>query len=519
MGGKVRRGEELMASNRSGSVVVHPHALDPSVHAGARDLSFRFRRLKDRVVLTGDLGDFIVVTEAQFDAIVKGRVGPQDPLYADLVARGMVLREMNVENSVVRYRNRNSFIGRHTYLHIVVVTLRCNEACVYCHASREPMSAKGMDMDVATAKHVVDMIFQSPSRQLAIEFQGGEPLVNFETLRFIVEYAEEKNVQEKRDLQFLLVTNMALMDERKLAFLMDHEVLMCTSLDGPADLHDAQRKLAHASAHALSVDWIRRINEEYARRGQDTDLWHVDALLTTTRASLGRAREIVDEYVKLGIKTIHIRALNPMGFASHTWKQIGYTPEEFIAFWRECLDRIIELNLKGVEMIERGAALFLARILTDEDHGYVDLRSPCGAGVGQLAYDQDGRVYTCDEGRMVARMGDDMFRIGDVTRDSLSDVLGHDCVRAIGVASCLEALPGCRDCAYLPYCGVCPVYNYVSQGDFFGQRPTNEKCRMNMLALDHIFDILSSRDENVRSVLLRWTIQKPRTRHIPGEKA
>jgi radical SAM protein with 4Fe4S-binding SPASM domain len=271
------------------------------------------------------------------------------------------------------------------------------------------------------------------------------------------------------------------------------------------------RKLKGGSAHAEAVGWIRRIGEEYRARGRDPDLWHVDALLTTTRRHFGHAREIVDEYVRYGIKTIHIRALNPMGFAHRTWERIGYGAEEFIDFWRECVDYIIELNLKGVEIIERGAALFLARILTDEDHGYVDLRSPCGAGIGQIAYDQDGKVYTCDEGRMVARMGDDIFMVGDVAESAFPEIVTHECVRAIGIASCLEALPGCRDCAYLPYCGVCPVYNYVSQGDFFGQRPTNERCRMNMFALDHLFDILDTRDESVRKVLERWTIQRPRT--------
>lgn len=503
-----------MARRKNTSVVVEPRAMEPGDQAGARRASFRFRQLGQRVVITNDLGDWIVVDLSDFEDIVKGRVGPTHPLYGELTEKGFYIESMDVERAIERYRQRTSFVGRSTYLHIVVVTLRCNEACTYCHASREPMSRTSADMDLATAKKVVDMIFQSPSRQLAIEFQGGEPLANFPTLKFIVEYAEEKNAQEKRDLQFLLVTNMSLMDDEKLRFLMDHDVLMCTSLDGPASLHDTYRRLANDSAHAKTVGWLSKINEAYARRGLDTDLWHVDALLTTTRQSFGHAREIVDEYVELGIKTIHIRPLNPMGFASRTWEKIGYTPEDFIEFYKECLDYIIQKNLEGVEIIERGAALFLARILSDEDHGYVDLRSPCGAGVGQLAYDQDGLVYTCDEGRMVARMGDDIFRVGGVREDDLGGVLSHECVRAIGVASCLEALPGCRDCAYLPYCGVCPVYNYVSQGDFFGQRPTNEKCRMNMLALDHIFDILSSRDESVRQILERWIIQKPRTKTV-----
>jgi uncharacterized protein len=489
-------------------LVVHPPALGPADHAGARNATFRFRRLGDRVVLTTDLGDWLVVSAAEFDAIVADRAGPE--LRAALEERGMLLDSMDVERAVDRYQQRHSHVGRAPYLHIIVTTLRCNEVCTYCHASREPMKERSADMSLETAKQVVDAIFTSPSPQLSIEFQGGEPLANFETIRFIVEYAEEKNEDERRDLQFLLVSNLSLMDEGKLAFLLEHDVLICTSIDGPADLHDAQRKLRGGSSHAETVKWIRRIDQAYVEMGRDPDLWHVDALLTTTRESLGRAADIVDEYVGLGIKTMHARALNPMGFAANTWKQIGYTPDEFIAFWKECLDLILERNLAGTEIIERGAALYLGSILTDDHHGYVDLRSPCGAGVGQIAYGQDGRVYPCDEARMVARMGDDLFEIGHVKDWTFGEVVGHETVRAIGIASCLECLPLCRDCAYQPYCGVCPVLNYVAQGDLFGHRPTSDRCRLNMLAMDHLFDILAEEREDVRSVLHRWTIHKTR---------
>ena len=488
------------------TLIVSPHALEADALAGAHNASFRFRRLGDRVLLTNDTGDWLLLTATEFDHLVAGTLTvDQDPRLLPFA-----LDSMDVERGVARYRQRHTHVGRPPYLHIVVATLRCNQVCTYCHASREPMSRTSADMSLETAKQVVDLIFESPSPQLAIEFQGGEPLVNFEALRFVVEYATERNLDERRDLQFLLVSNLSRMDEDKLRFLLQHDVLICTSLDGPADLHDRHRRLRGGSAHAQAVHWIERIDRAYREMGCDPDLWHVDALLTTSRHSLGYAREIVDEYVRLGIKTIHVRALNPMGFAHETWSRIGYTPEEFVAFWRQCLEHIIELNLAGTELIERGAALYLASILTDDHHGYVDLRSPCGAGIGQIAYDIDGKIYPCDEARMVARMGDELFQIGDTASSPFGDVVGHETVRAIGIASCLESLPMCRDCAYLPYCGVCPVFNYVAQGDLFGHRPTNERCRLNMLALDHLFDILAEDRKDVRAVLRRWTIQKPR---------
>lgn len=477
---------------------------------------FRFRRLGRKMLLTNDLGDFLLVPAGDFDRLVTGQLSRDHALRQQLASEGFIIPYLDVERAVQRYRRRNRYVGTPPFLHIVIPTLRCNTTCVYCHAGRASMSDRSTDMSLKTAKDVVDMIFRTPSRDLSVEFQGGEPLANFEAVKFIIEYAEERNRTEKRNLQFLLVTNLSLMDEKKMKFLLSHDVLMCTSIDGPKELHDSARRLPGQSSYERALRWIERIHKEYKSRGRDLDLWHVDALLTTSRESLGRAREIVDTYVSLGIKTLHIRPLNPMGFATKTWRAHGYGAREFMDFYREALDYVIELNKRGVEIIERGAALFLARILSDDDPGYVDLRSPCGAGVGQLAYAGDGSVYTCDEGRMVARMGDEMFRMGEAGSMTYEDILENATVRSIGIASLLDALPGCKSCAYQPYCGVCPVFNYVSQGSIFGQQPNNDKCRINMWTLDHLFTLLDRDGEAVKKIFERWIIQKPRIKNVAG---
>jgi len=376
------------------------------------------------------------------------------------------------------------------------------------------MSDFSTDMTLKTAKLVTDFIFKTGSPELSIEFQGGEPLANFDVIKFIIEYAEELNRQENRNLQFLLVSNLSLLDDEKMKFLIDHDVLICTSIDGPPALHDSNRKLPEASSYFTAIEWMNKLHDEYRKMGRDLDLWHVDALLTASRKSLLMPKEIVDEYVSLGIKTIHIRPLNPMGFASKNWGKFGYTADEFVEFYIKALDYIIELNRKGIELIERGAALFLAKILTDNDPWYVDLRSPCGAGYGQIAYAPDGSIFTCDEGRMVARMGDQIFKIGDVENTTYEDITKSEVVRSIILASLLETLPGCKDCAYLPYCGVCPVYNYVIQKNIFGQTTTNDRCKINRQILDHIFTILKKDDPEIKAIFNRWIIQKPRLKNL-----
>ena len=54
---------------------------------------------------------------------------------------------------------------------MIVVTLRCNHKCKYCHAAVAPMTATQFDMDIETATKTVDTIFYTNSQSLTIEFQ------------------------------------------------------------------------------------------------------------------------------------------------------------------------------------------------------------------------------------------------------------------------------------------------------------------------------------------------------------
>jgi hypothetical protein len=103
-------------------------------------------------------------------------------------------------------------------------------------------------------------------------------------------------------------------------------VQICTSIDGPEHLHDKQRKLVASSAFKAAVHWIKRINKAYGERGLDTSLYHVEALLTTTREALSRGREIVDTYAELGCKALFLRPIDPFGFMERTGPEARVPP-------------------------------------------------------------------------------------------------------------------------------------------------------------------------------------------------
>ncbi len=480
----------------------------PSPIDASKFLPFRYRRLGRRVLVTGEAGGFVQLEAKDFQRFLKGKLRT-GPAYREMVRAGLI-RDPKIERALVEHlRQRCEHLALGPSLHIVILTLRCNQACVYCHASRKSPAARGFDMSRATAARVLDVIFQSPSPSLTIEFQGGEPSLNFDVLRFMVEEAYRRNETARRELYFSLVSNLSPLRQAEIDFLIDNGVMVCTSIDGPAPLHDRNRHLARCSAYQETRRVMALFEEGYRRRGLDPSLAFVNALATVSRAALSQPEALVDEYVALGQKAVHLRPLNPFGMGYRVWQREGYSAQEFLAFYRRALDHMIALNRRGVEIMEKTASLMLTRILTDQNPNYMDLRSPCGAALGQLAYNHDGRVYTCDEGRMVGAMGDDIFCIGDVRKDDYAAIIRNPSVHAMCVASCLEGLPGCSDCAYAPYCGVCPVYNYIMERDLVARAPLNDRCRIQMGIFDMLFERM--RDPDVLKFFRKWTESRDRS--------
>jgi uncharacterized protein len=105
---------------------------------------------------------------------------------------------------------------------------------------------------------------------------------------------------------------------------------------------------------------------------------------------------------------------------------------------------------------------------------------------------------------MLAEMGDRSFRLGNVHHDSYENVFGGDTLRALTNASCVETLPGCSECAFAPFCGADPIWNWATQGDPIGHRPTSQFCAKNMGVIRHLLTLWQSGDPFVRDLFVRW---------------
>ena len=469
-------------------------------------LPFRFIRLDDRKYLVvNEAGEHLFLTREQFNDYVGYSLSPTSTAFLDLKSKHFLTdTELApvIEMLAVKYRTKKAFLYGFTSLHMVVPTLRCNSNCIYCQVSKKDPTALGFDMDRRTAQRTVDMIFASPSSDIKIEFQGGEPLLNFGILKYIVRRARKLNRRYKKHLTFVICTNLTLVTPRILRFLRRYRISISTSLDGPFDLHNRNRPLQGGRP---SYDSVTK-NVALARRVLGPDA--VTALMTTTRFNIDRFRDVVDEYVAQGFQYVFLRNLNPYGGARQEQKTIGYSTDEFVGRYKEALDHIIQLNIEGTYFVEAFAALLLQRILTPFSTGFVDLQSPSGTGIEGAVYDYNGNVYVSDEGRMLAAMGDDRFLLGNVNRNTHNEMFNGTSLRSLISHSCLESIPVCADCALQSYCGADPVRNYAEHGDVVCYGELNNTCRKCKPILLHLLGLIERKDPEIDRVFWSWIRRK-----------
>ena len=452
-------------------------------------------------LLTNDWGGWAFLNDTDFPSFLAGNISEGHARFQELAAGGFLLRPSDFISCSDKYAKLNASVFKGVALHIIIPTIRCNQKCVYCHASAKGAGEKNYDMDKETARKTVDFILSSPRESMDIEFQGGEPLLNWDVVKFTVEYARTRAAELKKTVGLKLVSNLSAMDEEKLRFIFQNRIALGTSIDGPARIHDAQRIYTGGSGHANVVKWMKKFNAARPAYLKSGNIYRIHAMATVTRKMLSKPRELVDEYLRLGLREIYPRPLNPFGFTSDNWRKIGYTAAEYMAFYRELLEYLIELNGRGVKIREKTAQTFLTKILGGEDPAHMDCRLMCGAGIGQLAYNYNGDIYTCDEGRMLAVMGDESFKIGNVSVSSYAGIIDNPVVKTTCLSSCLESLPGCSDCVFKPFCGVCPVNSYFL-GGLFPQKANDSRCAINKGVLKLLFEKLASEDP--RAVLGTW---------------
>lgn len=330
------------------------------------------------------------------------------------------------------------FLPRVTSLDLNI-THQCNLACRYCYgAYGTTLPACGSEFRYGTAngwmtEEVAVAAFEwlirvsGQSRELALVFFGGEPLLNWRLFKRLVPQFKERAIQAGKRLHMSTATNATLLTQAKLDFLLENNIGIQFSVDGPPDIQDDQRPhKTGRGTHALVEAAAKRL---FAHRPNQ-----VTARATLTRPHMD-IRRVVEHLLGLGFGSVHIEPAT--GIDNEYAVSADCLPE-----LKNQLTSMAELFLQRLdagELLEFSNFVKYIRSTHDpkEPRFY-----PCGAGRGYLCVDPSGTIYLCHR-----FTGTPEYSMGNVF-DGLDDTLRWQVARLH-----VDARPGCRDCWARYYCG------------------------------------------------------------------
>jgi len=464
-------------------------------------LPFRFQKINSKKeILVNEVGDFLIVPIGTAEKIILKKISKIDDeeLYFDLISSFFVSEDaipslLNVLEA--RYRTKKSFLEHFTALHIFVISLRCEHTCHYCQVSRVTENKDQFDMSLYNIDEGIKIMMQSPNPYITMEFQGGEALLAFNNIKYAVIKAKEEAILNEKHITFVICTNLAPLSDDMLPFIKEHNIMISSSLDGPAFIHNQNRHRPQRNSYEVTIQGLEKCREAL---GED----NISALLTTTNLSLDYPNDIVDEYVRQGFRNIFLRPISPYGFATYNEKKNKYQTEKFLNFYKTAFKRIIDYNKNGYYIREDYATVILKKILTPFPVGYVDLQSPAGMINNVIVFNYDGKIYASDEARMLAEMNDFTFQLGILGQSTYNDIFYSEKAMDIAENWTNESLAGCSECAFQAYCGADPVLNHATQGNMYGYRPTNVFCQKNMEIIRYLFDLME--DKSIEKIFRSW---------------
>ncbi len=333
----------------------------------------------------------------------------------------------------------------------------CNLDCVYCYAQGGDYGGPHEKMPIDVGKAAFDRYFELYETISAVQFFGGEPLLNWTAIDQLCEYGWTRADALGRERPvFTMVTNGTVLTSEIIAMIRAYDIKVTVSLDGPPAITDRLRPMRSPNAEGTSrivADNIRRLRQDTNQPAQIEGTYgraHVVQRCTVT--------DILD-YVanELGVSQIHL-PLNSMGAAGEAdphairdedfeWVSASYA--DAVA---QSIQAVVERPVSKLCVLRSATDIVDALLAAQPDE------EPflCPAGNGTIAIDANGDVYPCF---MFYRMP--QFRMG-----SLLDGTPLDSdVRSAFLSHLLPAtVPAVRDSWARRFFHGCAGGNYFKNG-------------------------------------------------------
>jgi len=261
----------------------------------------------------------------------------------------------------------------------------CNLRCSYCFAGTGEYMGRRSLMSLEVGKKAIDFLIENSGnrRNLEVDFFGGEPLMNFDVVKGIVEYARKKEKESGKNFRFTITTNAMLLDEEKRAYINENMHNVVLSLDGRKEVNDAVRKrIDGTGSYDRILPLIKKMVEE--RAGKD---YYVRG--TFTRKNLDFGTDVL-HLADLGFDQISIEpvvAAKDSGFDIRN-EDLKVVFDEYERLAKEYVDRR-----------KNGQWFNFFHFMIDLEGGPCIAKRlrGCGSGTEYMAVTPEGELYPCHQ--------------------------------------------------------------------------------------------------------------------------
>lgn len=342
------------------------------------------------------------------------------------------------------FKERSGDIVKALCLHVAHT---CNLNCAYCFASQGKYQGDRALMSFEVGKQALDFLVEHSGtrRNLEVDFFGGEPLMNWEVVKQLVEYARSIEKEKNKNFRFTLTTNGVLIDDDVIDFANREMSNVVLSLDGRKEINDLTRvDYAGNGSYDRIVPKFQKLvkargGKNYYMRGTFThanpdftnDVFHM--------ADLG--------FTELSMEPVVCKSDDP---AALTKEDIEIVKEQYEILAKDMLRREKD-----------GKPITFYHYMIDLTEGPCIYKriSGCGSGTEYMAVTPWGDLYPCHQ-----FVGDTEFKLGDVWQGVTNNALRDD-FRSCNVYARKE----CGDCWAKLYCsGGCAANAYHATGSIKG---------------------------------------------------
>ena len=319
----------------------------------------------------------------------------------------------------------------------------CNLACRYCFAEEGEYHGRRALMSFEVGKKALDFLIANSGTRtnLEVDFFGGEPTMNWEVVKLLVEYGRSQEKEHNKKFRFTLTTNGVLLNDEITEFCNREMSNVVLSLDGRKEVNDRMRPTRNGKgSYDIIVPKFVKFAKE--RGGRD---YYIRG--TFTHENLEFSKDV-----------LHFADL---GFTKMSMEPVVAPPEAFYAIREEDLPVILEqYDLLAKEYVERrragkGFVFFHFQIDLKQGPCVAKRLSGCGSGTEYLAVTPWGDLYPCHQ-----FVGNEQFLLGNVDEGIVNTAL-RDEFKLCNV----YAKPKCRECFARFYCsGGCAANSWNFHG-------------------------------------------------------